>query len=96
MLACDSLVDLAMADDCCATQLIDGNGNFNAAGLDDFMKKVKLAHCGLSYAVVAIMGPQSSGKFSVSLLSNSSLLVELMRDSSTHSNCSGESFNGCF
>ncbi|GMN60304.1 hypothetical protein TIFTF001_029405 [Ficus carica] len=51
-----------MADDCCATQLIDGNGDFNAAGLDDFMKKVKLVHCGLSYAVVAIMGPQSSGK----------------------------------
>lgn len=26
------------------------------------MKEVKLAECGLSYAVVAIMGPQSSGK----------------------------------
>lgn len=25
------------------------------------MKKVKLAECGLSYAVVSIMGPQSSG-----------------------------------
>lgn len=25
------------------------------------MKEVKLAECGLSYAVVAIMGPQSSG-----------------------------------
>ncbi|XP_024022750.1 protein ROOT HAIR DEFECTIVE 3 homolog 2 isoform X1 [Morus notabilis] len=51
-----------MADDCCATQLIDRNGEFNVAGLEDFMKKVKLAQCGLSYAVVAVMGPQSSGK----------------------------------
>lgn len=51
-----------MAEDCCATQLIDGDGGFNAAGLDRFVKEVKLADCGLSYAVVAIMGPQSSGK----------------------------------
>ncbi|KAI4296630.1 hypothetical protein L6164_036575 [Bauhinia variegata] len=51
-----------MEEDCCATQLIDGNGEFNVAGLENFMKKVKLAECGLSYAVVAIMGPQSSGK----------------------------------
>ncbi|KAF4362476.1 hypothetical protein CsatB_001403 [Cannabis sativa] len=51
-----------MAEDSCVTQLIDGNGEFNVAGLDEFTKKVKLAECGLSYAVVAIMGPQSSGK----------------------------------
>lgn len=43
------------------TQLIDEDGVFNAAGLDNFVKKVKLAECGVSYAVVAIMGPQSSG-----------------------------------
>ncbi|KAF5177905.1 Root hair defective 3-like protein [Thalictrum thalictroides] len=49
-------------DECCSTQLIDGNGEFNVTGLDSFMKRVKLAECGLSYAVVAIMGPQSSGK----------------------------------
>ncbi|KAK7331246.1 hypothetical protein VNO77_25466 [Canavalia gladiata] len=49
-------------DDCCATQLIDGDGDFNVAGLDNFIKTVNLASCGLSYAVVAIMGPQSSGK----------------------------------
>ncbi|XP_059643308.1 protein ROOT HAIR DEFECTIVE 3 homolog 2-like [Cornus florida] len=49
-------------EDCCATQLIDGHGNFNVVGLQSFMKTVKLAECGLSYAVVAIMGPQSSGK----------------------------------
>ncbi|RDY08984.1 Protein ROOT HAIR DEFECTIVE 3-like 2, partial [Mucuna pruriens] len=48
--------------DCCATQLIDGDGEFNAAGLDNFIRTVNLASCGLSYAVVSIMGPQSSGK----------------------------------
>ncbi|GAB2269229.1 Cell wall protein rhd3 [Dionaea muscipula] len=46
----------------CSTQLIDGDGNFNVVGIDHFMKEVKLAECGLSYAVVSIMGPQSSGK----------------------------------
>ncbi|XAR67631.1 hypothetical protein NMG60_11002472 [Bertholletia excelsa] len=30
--------------------------------MEKFMKDVKLAECGLSYAVVSIMGPQSSGK----------------------------------
>ncbi|CAH8278258.1 unnamed protein product [Arabidopsis lyrata] len=49
-------------DDGCSTQLIDGNGEFNVKGLDNFVKKTKLSDCGLSYAVVAIMGPQSSGK----------------------------------
>ncbi|CAI9300793.1 unnamed protein product [Lactuca saligna] len=47
---------------CCSTHLIDGDGSFNASGLDKFMKEVKLGECGLSYAVVSIMGPQSSGK----------------------------------
>ena len=46
---------------CCSTHLIDGDGSFNATGLDKFMKEVKLGECGLSYAVVSIMGPQSSG-----------------------------------
>ncbi|KAL8522532.1 hypothetical protein ACS0TY_012625 [Phlomoides rotata] len=49
-------------DHCCSTHLIDGDGTFNVAGLDNFVKEVKLAACGLSYAIVAIMGPQSSGK----------------------------------
>lgn len=48
-------------DGSCSTQLIDGDGEFNVAGLDNFIKTVNLASCGLSYAVVAIMGPQSSG-----------------------------------
>ncbi|WOH03989.1 hypothetical protein DCAR_0623394 [Daucus carota subsp. sativus] len=51
-----------MSEDCCSTHLIDGDGTFNTSGLEAFMKSVKLSECGLSYAVVSIMGPQSSGK----------------------------------
>ncbi|KAI4354117.1 hypothetical protein L6164_003016 [Bauhinia variegata] len=43
-------------------QLIDGNGNFNDQGLKDFAREANLLQCGRSYAIVAIMGPQSSGK----------------------------------
>lgn len=49
-------------EDCCTTQLIDGNAEFNVEGLENFMEKVNFVNYGLSYAVVAIMGPQSSGK----------------------------------
>ncbi|CAN4089088.1 unnamed protein product [Withania somnifera] len=49
-------------DECCSTHLVDGDGVFNVAGIENFMREVKLAECGLSYAVVSIMGPQSSGK----------------------------------
>lgn len=45
-----------------AIQLIDEKGGFHEDGLVEFCKAVRLANCGLSYAVVAIMGPQSSGK----------------------------------
>ncbi|XP_072992138.1 protein ROOT HAIR DEFECTIVE 3 homolog 2-like isoform X2 [Typha latifolia] len=51
-----------MGDECCSTQLIDRDGNFNVEGLEKFTKDVRLAECGLSYAVVSIMGPQGSGK----------------------------------
>jgi hypothetical protein len=47
-----------------SVQLIDGQGAFNELGLDSFVKSVRLSECGLSYAVVSIMGPQSSGEFS--------------------------------
>ncbi|CAM8920411.1 unnamed protein product [Rhodiola kirilowii] len=53
---------MGQGDESCSTQLIDGDGNFNVEGVDKFVEKVKLAECGLSYAVVSIMGPQSSGK----------------------------------
>ncbi|XP_038722199.1 protein ROOT HAIR DEFECTIVE 3 homolog 2-like [Tripterygium wilfordii] len=50
-----------MAEDC-PTQLIDGNGQFNVEGLENFTRTTGFINCGLSYAVVAVMGPQSSGK----------------------------------
>ncbi|KAF9589857.1 hypothetical protein IFM89_028792 [Coptis chinensis] len=49
-------------EESCVTQLIDASGEFNINGLENFIQTVKLSECGLSYAVVAIMGPQSSGK----------------------------------
>ncbi|KAM7274226.1 hypothetical protein ACFE04_028890 [Oxalis oulophora] len=52
----------AATNESCSTQLIDGDGGFNVSGIDQFIKDVKLPECGLSYAVVSIMGPQSSGK----------------------------------
>ncbi|KAG6468695.1 hypothetical protein ZIOFF_073388 [Zingiber officinale] len=52
---------LKMANECCSIQLIDGDGVFNVTSLEHFMKSVKLAEHGFSYAVVSIMGPQSSG-----------------------------------
>ncbi|WJX23181.1 hypothetical protein P8452_12411 [Trifolium repens] len=48
--------------DCRTTQLIDGDGGFNKTGLDNFIKTSNMSSRGLSYAVVSIMGPQSSGK----------------------------------
>ncbi|KAM1688656.1 hypothetical protein FF2_035899 [Malus domestica] len=51
-----------MKEDVCAKQLICGNSEFNVAELNSFVKKVKFDKCGRSYAVVAIMGPQSGGK----------------------------------
>ena len=44
-------------------QLVAGNGDFNESGLEDFMQASQLARCGQQYAVVSIMGPQSSGTF---------------------------------
>ena len=58
---------MAELDHCCSTQLIDGDGVFNVTGLDNFMRTTKLTSCGLSYAVVAIMGPQSSGALEFSI-----------------------------
>ena len=49
-------------------QLIDGDGMFNASGLDSLTKAMRFSECGLSYAVVSIMGPQSSGTLFLSLI----------------------------
>ena len=53
-----------MGDACFSTQLIDGDGVFNVSELENFMKEARLGECRLSYAVVSIMGPQSSGMWS--------------------------------
>ncbi|KAL5206171.1 hypothetical protein ABZP36_034380 [Zizania latifolia] len=45
-----------------AVQLIDGEGEFAGDSAERFMATAGVAGCGLSYAVISIMGPQSSGK----------------------------------
>ncbi|KAF9671710.1 hypothetical protein SADUNF_Sadunf12G0075800 [Salix dunnii] len=51
-----------MAEDCCSFQLISGDGVLNREGLENFSRSTNLSQRGVSYAVVAIMGPQSGGK----------------------------------
>ncbi|KAG5223388.1 protein ROOT HAIR DEFECTIVE [Salix suchowensis] len=51
-----------MAEDCCSFQLITGDGVLNREGLENFSRTTNLSQRGVSYAVVAIMGPQSGGK----------------------------------
>ncbi|KAH8492670.1 hypothetical protein H0E87_022043 [Populus deltoides] len=51
-----------MAEDCCSFQLISGAGVLNMEGLENFTRTTNLAQRRLSYAAVAIIGPQSSGK----------------------------------
>ncbi|GJZ87771.1 ubiquitin carboxyl-terminal hydrolase 18-like protein, partial [Tanacetum coccineum] len=34
---------------CCSTHLIEGDNTFNAEGVDNFIKEVKMAECGLLY-----------------------------------------------
>ncbi|XP_033130921.1 protein ROOT HAIR DEFECTIVE 3 homolog 1 isoform X3 [Brassica rapa] len=65
-LICDELhiLNADKSEGCCSVQLIDGDGIYNVSGIDHFIKEVKLGECGLSYAVVSIMGPQSSGMHS--------------------------------
>ena len=53
-----------MGDACFSTELIDGDGVFNVSELENFMKEARLGERGLSYAVVSIMDPQSSGMWS--------------------------------
>ncbi|KAI4313392.1 hypothetical protein L6164_026379 [Bauhinia variegata] len=53
--------DLSTNDGCHGFQVINGDGKFNGEGLEDFATKVQLNQ-NPSYAVVAIIGPQSSGK----------------------------------
>jgi dTDP-glucose pyrophosphorylase len=52
---------IIMAEDCCSFQLISGDGVLKVKGLENFTRTTNLAQRRLSYAVVAIIGPQSSG-----------------------------------
>lgn len=58
---------IGMDRDYNSVQLIDGDGAFNFTGIEHFTKTTKMGDCGLSYAVVSIMGPQSSGMHRVTL-----------------------------
>jgi len=57
------MANTTTVDDSFATQvqLIDGEGVFNVTGLDNIIKTSDMANTGLDYAVVSIIGPQSSG-----------------------------------
>ncbi|GJZ86032.1 protein root hair defective 3, partial [Tanacetum coccineum] len=65
--------------ECCYTHLIDGDSIFNGVGLDNFFKQVKMEEVGLSYVVVAIMGPQSSGISPFSLRSQTTKGIWIAR-----------------
>lgn len=43
-------------------QVIDGDGSFQSSGVAAFLAEHKFSACKTKYQVVAIMGPQSSGK----------------------------------
>ncbi|KAJ0081917.1 hypothetical protein Patl1_11815 [Pistacia atlantica] len=45
-----------------SVQLIAGNGDINVDDLGNFVRATKLPDRGLSYTVIAIMGPKSTGK----------------------------------
>lgn len=43
-------------------QVVSGDGSFNTQGVEQFVKDTGVESSGVAYTVVAIMGPQSSGK----------------------------------
>ncbi|KAL9248871.1 ROOT HAIR DEFECTIVE 3 homolog 1-like protein [Drosera capensis] len=46
----------------CSFQMIDGDGNFKISQTDHFLEEVNFSAHGFLYAIVSIIGPQSSGK----------------------------------
>ncbi|KAI6671787.1 hypothetical protein NL676_006672 [Syzygium grande] len=60
-LAIEASLPMYYSGEWCSTQIIDRDGTFNVDGLENFLKEVILSKCGVSYAVVSILGPQSSG-----------------------------------
>lgn len=63
-------------------QVINGEGVFNVREFDEFMQRTELSMCGISYGVIAIMGPQSSG---VPHFNSSYLLFLGLKDQIGHS-----------
>ncbi|KAK3118900.1 hypothetical protein QOZ80_9BG0710330 [Eleusine coracana subsp. coracana] len=49
-------------EDCHATQVVSADGEMDPAAMERFAAAAGLLGCGLSYAVVSILGPQGSGK----------------------------------
>lgn len=43
-------------------QVVNGDGDFAESHLQDFFKNNGVENSGVNYTIVAIMGPQSSGK----------------------------------
>ena len=43
-------------------QVVNGDGEFNTSGVAEFVHETGVESAGVGYTVVAIMGPQSSGK----------------------------------
>lgn len=43
-------------------QLVNGDGDFQTQALENFVKEHKVSSAGVHYQVIAITGPQSSGK----------------------------------
>lgn len=43
-------------------QVVNGEGEFNEKGVNDFVERHSIRDIGVGYQVVAITGPQSSGK----------------------------------
>lgn len=43
-------------------QLVDAEGDYNTDGMQAFARQCGLDNAGVDYQIVAVMGPQSSGK----------------------------------
>ena len=61
------------------TQVVSGSGSFNTAEVTDFATTSQLASAGVRYQIVAITGPQSSGKSTLlnHVVSEGSIVLDL-------------------
>ncbi len=60
-------------------QVVNGDGEFNEDGVQSFIRQHSISDAGVGYQVVAITGPQSSGK---STLMNAVVSMEPIADCS--------------